>query len=172
MNAVTAQPRRRVPEGLRASLPMLVLVRGLTDAQIAGEWGLEAWQVAGLRRAIGLVNHRGWPCADAELRCLVLTDRLTDAEIGARFEVRPRTVEVRRLRIGLRRPNDPRPEARRDVIVLDEVRRRMMLERTPIERAMQALGPRLAMGRHGAYTLDGRMVSVMEVIRMAGYDLH
>ncbi len=168
MNAVAAQTRRRVPEGLRASLPMLVLVRGLTDAQIAGEWGLEAWQVAGLRRAIGLVNHRGWPCDDAELRRLVLTDRLTDAEIGARYEVQPRTVEVRRLRIGLRRPNDPRPEARRDVIVLADVRRGMMLERTPIERAVQALGSRLAMGRHGAYALDGRMVSVVEVIRAGG----
>lgn len=162
------QPRRRVPDGLRASLPMLVLVRRMTDAQIAGEWGLEAWQVAGLRRAIGLVNHRGWPCADAELRRLVLTERLTDAEIGVRFDVQPRTVEVRRLRIGLRRPNDPRPEARRDVIVLADVRRGMMLERTPIERAVQALGSRLAMGRHGAYALDGRMVSVVEVIKAYG----
>lgn len=169
MSAVAAKSRRRVPEGLRASLPMLVLVRGMTDAQIAGEWGLEAWQVAGLRRAIGLVNHRGWPCDDAELRRLVLAERLTDAEIGARYEVQPRTVEVRRLRIGLRRPNDPRPEARRDVIVLADVRRGMALGRTPIERAVQALGPRLAMGRHGMYVLDGRAVTFVEVIRTAGF---
>lgn len=153
------QPRRRVPEGLRRALPMLVLIRKLTDAQIAAEWGLEAWQVACSRSKLGLPNHAGWPCGDDDLRRLVLVERLTDVEIGGRFEVRARTVEVHRLRLGLRRPNDPRPEARRTVIAIRRA------EPSPLDQALDGLGRRVRPGRHGSWMLDGRHVGVVEVLR-------
>jgi hypothetical protein len=158
----TRQPRRRVPEGLRRALPMLVLVRKQTDAQIAADWGLEAWQVACSRTRIGLPNHAGWPCGDEHLRRLVLVERLTDAEIAARYAVGPRAVEARRLRLDLRRPNDPRPEARRTVVVIRRA------EPSPLDRALDGLGSRVKPGRHGSWTLDGRHVGIVEVLRAGG----
>lgn len=154
----------RIPDTLRQQLPGLV-ARGVPDHRIAQRWGVMVSQVTGLRVRMGLRNAAGWPVSDAELRRLVVEEALTDEEIGERFGVKPRTVEVRRLVLGLRRSHDPRPEARR-VIVLDDAG--MREEPTPIQRAMAVLGGRVTAGRHGAYMLDGRPVSVVAVLRAGG----
>lgn len=163
MIQASSPARRKVPDALRALLPQMV-ADGRSDAEIAARWGLEAWQVACARRALGLRSSTGWPVTDAELRRLVLVERLTDGEIAQRYGVGARTVEVHRLqRLVLRRSHDPRPEARRSVVRMSVHR----LEMTPIERALAALGRRVMAGSDG-YRLDGRCVSVVDVLRAGG----
>lgn len=161
----------RIPPIVKASAPLMVAL-GMGDEEIVDffrdELGDDAGprRLAGWRWRVGLPNGRGWPVDDATLRRLLEEEGLTDGEIAARYGVGRRTVEVRRLEaLGLRREHDSRPQARRRVVAMTSPRG---TDPAPIAAASKTLGPRAGIDRDGVWWLDGRRVSVMEVLRAGG----
>lgn len=161
--------RERLPPALRAGLAGWVAA-GWSDRRIARRFGVAPWRVTCARVRAGLPNHRGWPIGAADLRDL-LDEGWTDGEIGAEFAVPARAVERERLKLGLRRSNDPRPAARRRVIPVapsSSPANALVTAGTALDRACRVLGGRLVRTADGLFRLDGRLVSVVRVLDAAG----